>query len=153
METVLQITTIASVLLAAVSIVHAASVNRRQTNVQVFLDYTKRYEKIMSELPDDGLAFRLRQDGDPPPESARLRRTILRYLNMCSEEYYLCKRGYLAPNIWKIWEAEFQRTLKSPLLKREWEVLRTEFAAFSEFAHYVDAAMKQPLAEEAKGPG
>jgi hypothetical protein len=63
---------------------------------------------------------------------------VLRYLNLCSEEFYLCRCGYLAREVWDIWEAELDRTLWSPIVRREWPELKREFAAYPEFAAYVD---------------
>lgn len=143
METALQIATLAGVLLAVVSIFHAAHVNRRQMNARIFLEYTKRYESIIAGFPEGSLSFRLKQSGKPPAESDALRSAVLRYLNLCSEEYYLHKTRYLAADIWKIWVRELERTLRSPLLRREWPKLRPEFDAFSEFAEYVDRQQKQ----------
>lgn len=137
MEIALQLATLISVLLAAASIFHGAFINRRQMNAQVFLEYTRRYEAVMEAFPEEARSFRLKPEGDPPPESPALSHAVLRYINLCSEEYYLCKKRYLDREIWQIWERELKKTLCSPLMKREWKKLRGEFTTFSEFAAYV----------------
>ncbi len=35
-------------------------------------------------------------------------------------------------------EAELQRTLRSPLVRREWPGLKSEFVEYAEFARYVE---------------
>jgi hypothetical protein len=92
-----------------------------QANAQIFMEYTRRYEQIMAAFPGGA-------------RSARLD------LNLCSEEFYLCKEGLLSPKVWRIWECELRRTLASPLVRREWRSLRREFRSYPEFHDYVDSA-------------
>ena len=126
--------------LTAASILFGVYVFRRQMNAQPFLEYTKRYEEVMRSYPGDLRSARLHTDGEPPPESTELTAVVLKYLNLCSEEFYLWKRGYLSTDIWRIWEGEMLRTMASPLYRREWPKLRAEFAAYDEFASYVESA-------------
>ena len=135
---VVQYATLVGVLLTAGGIFLAVRVYRRQMNAQLFLAYTQRYDEIMGAFPADARGLRLDLDGAPPPESPELRLAVLRYLNLCSEEFHLHRQGFLARDIWRIWEAELERTLASPLLRREWPALRREFSATAEFARYVE---------------
>lgn len=127
-----------SALAAAGGILVALHTYRRQVNANLFLKYADRYQEVMDSFPPGALEARLDVDGEPPEASEALSLAVLRYLNLCSEEFYLCKRGYLSEDVWKIWEAELERTVSSPLLKREWQKLRTEFVAYPEFRSYVD---------------
>ena len=140
---VVQMATLVGVFLAAVGVFIAVHVYRRQMNAQLFLAYTQRYDEVMGAFPLDARGLRLDLTGDPPPESPELRLAVLRYLNLCSEEYYLYRRGYLARGIWEIWEAELERTVSSPLLLREWPEVRNEFAATADFAQYVEQVQYQ----------
>ena len=51
--------------------------------------------------------------------SEELTLCVLKYLNLCSEEFYLDKSKYLADQVWKIWEGKIKRTLATPLFIRE----------------------------------
>jgi hypothetical protein len=146
-----QIVAFGTLLLAAftaASIVVAVVLYRRQCNVQVFLEYTKRYADIMNMFPSEGRKARLDLFGDPPPESDELSLSVLRYLNLCSEEFYLCKKKYLSSHVWRIWEAELKRTLGSTLVVREWARLREEFQAYPEFLEYVECAQRRSCAAD-----
>lgn len=57
----------------------------KQLNAQVFTTYTERYDRIMEELPD---GFRVDSDSGIDDISNEDRKNILRYLNMCSEEFF-----------------------------------------------------------------
>jgi len=72
-----------------------------------------------------------------PPQSPQLTLCVLKYLNLCSEEHYLRKHGYLAESVWRIWEGDLKRIIGSPLWQREWLSLRTEFVSHPDFLEYV----------------
>ena len=108
----------------------------RQMNAQIYLEYTKRYDQIMRDFPSE-VRFNLEgalNDVD--------RVFVLRYLNLCSEEFYMQDAGYLSKRIWRIWEKEMERTLQSPLVLSEWEALRREFGSFEKFQTYVDKVQR-----------
>lgn len=130
-----------SALAAAVAVGVGVRTYRRQTNAQMFVEYTRRFHEVMALFPADSRGARLDLDTALPPESDELTLAVLRYLNLSSEEYYLYRRGYLAKDVWTIWEAEIDRTLQSPLFRREWPRLRNEFISFSEFSRYVEALL------------
>ncbi len=141
-----QILAYATLLLAgftAASVVLGVVLYRRQCNAQVFLEYTKRYSEIMNMFPPEGLKARLNLFAKPPEESDELSLAVLCYLNLCSEEFYLCKKKYLSSHVWRIWEAELKRTLSSPLVVREWTGVREEFRSYPEFLEYVERAQRE----------
>ncbi|MCP6756106.1 hypothetical protein NL533_31260, partial [Klebsiella pneumoniae] len=57
--------------------------------------------------------------------------------NLCAEEYYLYRKGYIEPTVWAIWEMELRRMLASDLIVREWQVLEAEFRSYPDFQQYV----------------
>jgi hypothetical protein len=111
---------------------------KNQMNAQLFLEFTKRYDEILQSFPRTARSARFNLEGPPPGESEELTLSILQYLNLCSEEFYLYKKGWLDEKVWKIWEEELVRTLRAPLLMREWKKLAREFNAYSAFRDYVD---------------
>lgn len=132
--------TFASALAAVVAIGLGVRTYKRQTNALIFLEYTKRYEEIMAAFTIRARQARLDLEGDPPKESEEITVAVLRYLNLCSEEFYLCQRGYLSKDVWSIWESELRRTVASSLVRREWRSLRKEFEEYPAFREYVDQA-------------
>lgn len=111
---------------------------RRQKTVEMVMKYAERYEKIMDAFPPEAFRLRFNLEAELPPRSDKLTLAVLKYLNLCSEEYYLHKRGYLAKDVWRIWEEELMRTLRSQLFRREWEVLKDEFNSDPAFTRFVD---------------
>ena len=106
-------------------------------NVQILMKYAERYERILDQFPHDALAARFNAN-ILPPESEQVTLCVLKYLNLCSEEFYLTNHGYLSASLWRIWEGDLKRIIGSPLLQREWPALRTEFLSHQEFLDYVE---------------
>jgi hypothetical protein len=138
LEQAVQIGTLISVAIAAIGLIFGVIVYSRQMNAQLLLEYTKRYEEIMSSLPSNARTARFDLFKEPPAPSEEITTVILRYLNMSSEEFYLQRKKYLSKPIWSIWEDELVRTLQSPLVKREWDILKVEFKSYPEFYEYVE---------------
>ena len=134
-----QLGTILSLLMTVGALLFAIWSFRRQMNCNIFLTYTRRYEEIIGSFPAAALESRLKLGEALPQPSEALSVCILKYLNLCSEEFALYQKGYLAKDIWKMWEAELVRTLRSPLLQREWKRLRAEFKADPLFFAFVEA--------------
>ena len=113
---------------------------RAQMNVELFLAFTQRYEQLMRESPIAFRKWRLDTDGACPEVTEEVRTSLLAYLNLCSEEYYLRRHRYLDAAIWSIWEHELVRTLGSDLVQSEWPRMRIEFESFNEFCEFVETA-------------
>jgi hypothetical protein len=113
-----------------------------QMNAQIFNDLNARYDDVLQSFPRQAWDARFNLETTLPDASPELTLCILRYLNLCSEEFYLHERGYLRNDVWRIWEGEMIRTLRSPLLRREWAMLASEFVSYPEFSRYVEEVQR-----------
>lgn len=138
-----QLGTLISIVFGVATFFWGVKSYNRQMNAQVFLEYTKRFDEIMQSFPPNAWAARLNSDEALSESSNAISMSVLRYLNLCSEEYYLCKNNYLSRKVWGIWEAELKRTLRTPLFMREWKKLSDEFQAYPDFRNYVETAQRQ----------
>ncbi len=111
--------------------------SRVQLNIQLFMKYTERYEHILEGFPAEAIGARF-DSCALPPESDELRLCVLKYLNLCSEEFYLHKKGYLPTDLWDIWEADLKTIIASPLVRRDWVRLRSEFSSHKGFQEFVE---------------
>lgn len=137
LQLAIQSATLVSLILGFLGLINTINSYRRQMNVQILMKYTERYERILDQFPHDALTARFNAK-ILPPASEQLTLCVLKYLNLCSEEFYLTKHGYLSPSLWRIWEGDLKRIIRSPLLQREWPALRTEFLSHKEFLDYVE---------------
>lgn len=111
---------------------------RRQMDTQLVLAFTQRFDEIMKPLADEA-GFPTDVFGAPQPQSDGLKVIVLRCLNLCSEEIYLHKRGYLADDIWNIWGRELYNSLACPLNRQEWAEVQSNYDSFPEFQRFVNA--------------
>jgi hypothetical protein len=141
-EMSIRIATLLSVVIGVLTVWAAVQGLRRQLHVQIFLAYTERFERIMESFPQAAWRSRTDSTNALPDASPELQIAILRYLNICAEEFYLHRGGFLSSKAWRIWEAELIRTLRSLLVRREWPALSGEFAAYPAFRQYVAEKMQ-----------
>ncbi len=110
LQLALQTATLVTVIVGFLSLISTINNYRRQATMQVLMKYTERYERILDQFPQDALEARF--DAKVlPPQSPQLTLCVLKYLNLCSEEYYLRKHGYLAESVWRIWEGDLKRII------------------------------------------
>jgi hypothetical protein len=81
-DPILAFGTLLLALFTGAGIVVAIRVYRRQCNVQVFLEYTKRYAEIMNMFPVEGRKARLDSFGVAPPKTDELSLAVLQFKNM-----------------------------------------------------------------------
>ena len=89
------IITVISVVIAVVTFVWGVISYKNQMNAQLFLEFTKRFEEVMQSFPKSAWSARLGIGDEPSTESEELSLAVLRYLNLCGEEYYLFDKGWL----------------------------------------------------------
>jgi hypothetical protein len=144
MELLLHAATPISMIIGFFGLINTINNYRRAMNVQILMKYTERYERILDQFPQDALVARFdAQTINLPPQTQQLSLAVLKYMNLCSEEYYLMRHGYLAESVWRIWEADLKRIIGSPLLQREWPSLHTEFQAHQDFLKYVEGVQAE----------
>lgn len=137
-----------SVGFAAFGIFRTIRNNKRQTNSQIFLDCVKRYEKVLESFPPKVWLERFNPSAEAMVESGVTSMAVLRYLNLCSEEFYLKKQGYFSEHgIGDIWEDVLRDNLSTPLFVREWKKLKDEFKSDQEFTNYIDKVQKNAVAK------
>jgi hypothetical protein len=138
LEVAVQIATIFTLILTAAALLFGLWSFGKQMNCQVFLAYNERYEKIIGAFPSGAFESRLRLGETLPERTEELSMCLLRYLNLCSEEFFLYHKGFLSKKIWAIWEPEIERMLRTPVMRREWERIRIEFKSYPDFFAFVE---------------
>ena len=76
-----------SAIAAIVAIIVAHKNNKRQMQISMFAEFTRRYQEIM---------LHIRKGEDTKYYQAL-------YIDLCSEEFFIHNAGYLPKGVWKIW--------------------------------------------------
>jgi hypothetical protein len=131
--------TVAAVVVSAIAIVVGLNSVRDQLRVTIFLEYTKRYSKVMQHMPfearDPGGRYGLTSQSKE--ERQRILSVFREYLNMCSEEKWLHDHRRIDNATWRIWERGMQDTASFPSFGDAWEVLCPEYDAYTDFQNFV----------------
>ncbi|MDP4229499.1 MAG: hypothetical protein Q8916_03740 [Bacteroidota bacterium] len=126
-------TTISFIGLAISSIAFYFSIksHRETTGVTLFLAFTDRYEKLLSEL-------RPILEKDNPILSEPDSLILIQYLNLCSVEYFSRKK--LPKGVWEIWEEEICENLQKPIFRHY--KLSDSQKHYNEFFAWVNEKLK-----------
>jgi hypothetical protein len=133
------VASVTAVVVSALAIVAGIKSVRDQLRIAIFLEYTKRYSKIMQHMP-----FEAREPGgsytlssQPEDERRRILSVFREYLNMCSEEKWLHDHRRIDHATWRIWERGMQDTASFPSFRDAWKVLCPEYDAYTDFQNFV----------------
>ncbi len=128
-----------AVVMALVGGIWAVRTYRGQMNAQLFLSFTERYSEILRDAPAGFRDWCLDLSDALAVDDELVRASIVRYLNLCSEEWFLAKRGYLDRAIWEVWWSEMVRKMSTAAGSRAWDRVKANFDTFDGFAKQVDA--------------
>jgi len=138
LDIIIKFATLLSIIVGIVAFFRGVANYNKQMNAQVFLQYAKRYDEIMNSFPMSAGLARINSGKALPKPNRELTIGVLRYLNLCSEEFHLYDTKYLSKKVWEIWADEMVRTLRTPLFRREWVKLINEFDAYPKFQAFVN---------------
>lgn len=111
---------------------------RRQSNAQIFLAYTKRFDEIMEKIGPENFRAQIEIATPIKDMSPALLEAADRYLNLCCEEHYLCSQGFLTKSVWWAWEQDICNTLKCPLFRTLWSDRWKKYGSYnSGFVRYI----------------
>ena len=113
-----------------ITLVRESEENRKLHKLTIFSEYTKRYNDIMYEMPEEVFS----NDVKLTLETHKYARL---YFNLCSEEFYLKEHGLVNSEIWDNWADGMATRMKSPTLQKEWEYMREE-EYFDNFRNFMD---------------
>lgn len=147
LESAIQIATLFSVIVGFVSLILSINIYRRKMNAEIVMKYAERFQQIIEFFPED-LLLEHYLHGNHSAHNKGITLSAIKYFNFCSEEFYLQKKGYMSQEVWRVWEADMKRLLKTSFLKKEWESLRSHYKSFPEFFKYVEGVYSDELITE-----
>ncbi|WP_370477204.1 hypothetical protein [Tamlana flava] len=109
--------------------------NRRQLKelnkhlrLQFFSEYTKRYQEIMLNLPEDIMSDDFNIKKLDKKDYSKTMRYLRAYLDLCSEEYDLWLSGNLEERVWMNWEQGIRSKFSNKSFRRAWD--RSSYDSF-----------------------
>ena len=130
------VATFLGVVVAAVAIWIQIRKLNEQLMLQHFADYTKRYQEIVLQFPENinEATFVL----ESHPDYSRTMRHMRAYFDLCFEEWYLNQRKLLDNEIWNVWESGMETALSKSAFKQAWAKIKNDTNFGSAFEQYVE---------------
>lgn len=117
--------------------------NRRSLQTQVAIDFYKRFADLAERMPvelrlpsGDGRLSSLSE-----PVRSQVVKSVMSYLNLCSEEYALFLRGRLPQDVWDVSRKEIEANFESTLWRDAWELVKPRYMSDPEFVRFMDGAV------------
>ncbi len=113
---------------------------RQQMKVNLFADYTKRYQEIILHFPENINDKKFdfdelkRGDHDLYNKTMRYMRT---YFDLCSEEFYLNKNSQIDKAVWREWSQGIKYTFTKKAFKQAWEIATKNSKFYDDFANWM----------------
>jgi len=122
-------------LVATGAVVYSLIVLRNQLRLQVFLEYTRRFDEI--EFPEGAFV-------EPWPRLTKKRarkaeRAFRKYFDLCSQEWWLHQSVKIESRVWEVWARGMADIVATAGGRHAWQTIRPEYQnVFPGFASLID---------------
>lgn len=114
----------------------------KHLKLQFFAEYTKRYQDIMLNLPEDIMNDDFKIEKLNKKEYSKTMRYLRAYLDLCSEEYDLWLSGNIEKRIWLNWEEGIRSKFSKKAFHRAWEMSSYDSFYYSDFCKWMKKIIK-----------
>lgn len=130
--------TLGGIYFAYKSLKSQIDIQNNQQKIQVFSDYTKRYQEIIADFPENineqnfGLLSLETESYD------KLMRKMRQYFDLCFEEWYLNSKGLLDSNFWSLWSGGMTTALSKPAFVDAWKIVKVSSVFGNDFETFIE---------------
>jgi len=137
MDVVAIVVSVLSLFITAGALILTILQFKKQLQLNFFAEYTKRYQEIILNFPEgiNREDFKISEQ----PEDARDKtlRYMRAYFDLCSEEYFLSRKGNIDDETWKEWETGIKFAFSKPAFREAWRTLDLDNIYYGKFSDYV----------------
>lgn len=113
----------------------------KQTRLSSFAEYTKRYQDILLSLPSTYFTDSFSVDRLSDEQREDISKRIRVYFDLCSEEYFLHREGYIPAAVWNEWEQGILSNLGLKHVQSEWTDASLRAEIYGEFKKSLAATL------------
>jgi len=140
LQNLLTVLASAGSLVATGAVIYSLVVLRNQLRLQVFLEYTRRFDEI--KFPDG--SFTSRWVDLDPKRARKSQRAFRKYFDLCSQEWWLHHTGKIENRVWDVWARGMADIVNTPGGRYAWTVIQPEYQnVFPGFALFIDKLLWQ----------
>ncbi|OHB19944.1 MAG: hypothetical protein A2666_03785 [Parcubacteria group bacterium RIFCSPHIGHO2_01_FULL_47_10b] len=118
---------------------------RRQLTIEhedikqnMFAEYTWRYQEIFLNLPINIMAKDFSLAKLKESERPHILKYLRVYFDLCSEEYFLHRKGHLDEDVWKEWCEGMRILFSRPAFRDGWKKLNFDMEYYKDFREFVE---------------
>ncbi len=115
---------------------------KKQFEFQVFIEYTKRYQEIMIQFPEDVFSESFSFEKINTVEKNKIIKIMRLYFDLCSEELFLYKDGKISEKVWNEWKDGMKYSLSKKIFRDSWKNIYFDSSYYSEFNIFIKNLLK-----------
>jgi hypothetical protein len=138
-ETFLQLAQLSTILVGFLGVGVTLRNHRRQMHAQMFIEFSSRFHDVLRALPLQTMISNGAPAESVPPQSESLTRSCLQCFHVIAEIHHLHRTGYIPQDLWRPCQRVIKRSIRSPLLRREWQNLEPAFEHNPELCRFIHA--------------
>lgn len=135
------VVSVISLLISVAFLWFTVSSFKKQLQLNFFADYTKRYQEIILNFPENINEKNFQIDNLDAEIKNKTLRYMRAYFDLCSEEYYLWTKRKIDNDTWKEWESGIRFTFSKSAFKQAWEVVQLDTNYYEEFTKFVNSTI------------
>ena len=132
------------VISALVGVIWQTVLTRQQIKLSFFADYTKRYQEIALNFPEEinDETFKISNfRSDQQKKYDKTMRYMRAYFDLCFEEFILSQNRYIGDVFWEIWEDGMKTAFSRPAFKEAWSKIQPTTEYKTPFEKFVKNKM------------
>lgn len=132
---VIHVATLVSLLIGGLGLIVAILNHRDQVKTQIFLAWSARYDELLQHASSALWISCSRTQSSERRDDVII--SMMGFCTLVSLTYFLFRQHRISKQMWNLMRRSAERRFQKPAFVREWEHLRAEFEAFSEFVPLV----------------
>ncbi len=126
-------------LVAIIGLIYQSHSTRKQVKLQNFIEYTKRYQEIILNFPEnineENFSF---EELDKTTKNKAMR-YMRAYFDLCFEEYTLHDKKFIDNDLWSIWKGGMEFAFSKSAFQQAWKVIEKDTKFGEKFEAFVQS--------------
>jgi hypothetical protein len=136
-----EVVSIIGVFITAVALWFTVRSFQKQLQLNFFSEYTRRYQEITLNLPESINEDDFDYGSLAPDVKDKTMRYMRAYFDLCSEEYFLKRKGHIDKDTWQEWETGMKFAFSKSAFQQAWEMLQLDTIYYGEFSKLVNESI------------
>jgi len=125
-------------IIAIAGLIYQSHSTRKQVKLQNFIEYTKRYQEIILNFPENINEQSFSFDAMSQEDKNKTMRYMRAYFDLCFEEFILHEKKFIDNDLWSIWSSGMEVAFSKSAFKQAWATIRNDTKFGSGFKIFVE---------------